>query len=100
MWKRLYNCFPSIPTKNDAVMNKKELQRKADALPRNQRRVLELLLLGGKHSVADICCKLFLSDPRGYIRVLRDKGFEILDEWRVTDFGNRYKVYFIKTEAL
>lgn len=89
-----------MPTKNDAVMNKKELQRKADALPRNQRRVLELLLLGGKHSVADICCKLFLSDPRGYIRVLRDKGFEILDEWRVTDFGNRYKVYFIKTEAL
>ena len=81
-------------------MTKKELQRKADALPRNQRRVLSLLLLGGKHSVAKICCKLYLSDPRGHIRVLRDKGFEILDEWRVTDFGNRYKVYYIKSEIL
>ena len=69
----------------------------AEALPTAQRKLMCLLMNGGKYSVADICRKLDLADPRGHIRFLRNKGFRILDEWRDTGF-NRFKVYFYKPD--
>lgn len=77
-------------------MTTQELQAFANALPRGQRRVMWLLMEGGKLSVADISSRLHISDPRSYIRDLRKKGFPILDEWRETAYNSRYKVYYYK----
>lgn len=71
---------------NDAKVNK---------LPRIQRKVYDLLSIGGKYSVFDITTRLHIADPRGHISILRRKGIEILDEWRTTTEGERYKVYFV-----
>lgn len=64
-------------------------------LSRIQRKVYNLLRLGGKYSVYDITTRLHMSDPRGHIASLRRKGIEVLDEWRTTTEGGRYKVYYI-----
>lgn len=64
-------------------------------LARVQRRVFNALAAGGKMSAADISIKTLCSDPRGHIRDLREKGVNIADEWRITDYGNRYKVYWL-----
>lgn len=64
-------------------------------LPRLQRAVFNLLANGGQFSVADISTRLHLSDPRGHIRCLRDKGINILDEWCKSEYGTRYKIYFL-----
>lgn len=68
---------------------------KVTNLPRIQRKVYNLLSGGGKYSAFDIAMRLRLCDPRGHIAVLRRKGIEVLDEWRTTSRGERYKVYFI-----
>lgn len=64
-------------------------------LPRLQRKVIEMLRDGGRYSAADISARLRLSDPRGHISALRRKGFSVLDEWVTSEYGTRYKVYFI-----
>lgn len=62
-------------------------------LSKRQNKVFDLLRTG-KHSVADITIKLGYSDPRAYIRVLRGKGINILDEWvKLPD--SQYKRYWI-----
>lgn len=66
-----------------------------DNLPRLQKKVFDLLSMGGKYSAADISIRLHLCDPRSHIAYLRRKGIEVQDEWREGDFGVRYKVYFI-----
>lgn len=58
-----------------------------------QTKVLNLLRQG-KHSAADITIALGLCDPRSYIRELRYKGFNILDEW-VQNEDTRYKKYWL-----
>lgn len=68
----------------------------ANDLSNVQRRVMSLLMEGGKLSVTDICTRLKIADPRSHIRCLRAKGFQILDEWKKTGMGNRYKVYYYK----
>ena len=60
-----------------------------------QQLVYSFLEAGGRHSAADISAALHLSDPRGHIRDLRNKGFAIEDEWRKGTFGGRYKVYYV-----
>lgn len=65
-----------------------------------QLLVYNLLAQGGKYSVADIAVALHLSDPRGHIAKLRNKGYNICDEWRTSDHGSRYKVYFVPEEAV
>lgn len=65
-------------------------------LPRIQRLVYNLLLSGGKYSVADISISLHLSDPRSHIAELRKKGITIYDEWLTSEFNNRYKRYWIR----
>lgn len=57
--------------------------------------VYNYLLNGGMYSAADISKALHLSDPRSHIRELRKKGFAISDEWRKSEYGSRYKVYFV-----
>lgn len=64
-------------------------------LPRLQRAVYNLLAQGGQFSAADISIRLHLSDPRGHIRNLRDKGIRVLDEWHISEHGTRYKQYFL-----
>lgn len=58
-----------------------------------QTKVLNLLRQG-KYSAADITIALGFCDPRSYIKTLRDKGFNIIDEWVETD-DTRFKRYFI-----
>lgn len=64
-------------------------------LPRLQRAVYNLLKAGGQYSAADISIRLHLSDPRGHIRSIRNKGIRILDEWQTSEHGTRYKLYFL-----
>ena len=79
--------IPTPPTKGECKGSEK--------LPRLQKKLVELLSMGGKYSAADISIRLHLCDPRGHIAVLRAKGFNIRDEWREGDYGVRYKVYFL-----
>lgn len=65
------------------------------ALPRVQRRVFNALAGGGKLTAADISIITHCSDPRTHIRNLRNRGVQILDEWRATEYGTRYKVYYL-----
>lgn len=78
---------PTPPTKGNGKVT--------DNLPRLQRMVFNMLSDGGKYSVADISIRLHLSDPRSHIAELRNKGIAIFDEWRVSEYGSRYKVYFL-----
>lgn len=65
-------------------------------LGRQQGRVLRLLLKGGMYSGGDIARELGMSDPRGHIRDLRRKGYPISDIWVNTQYGTRYKKFFIR----
>jgi hypothetical protein len=62
------------------------------SLSKRQRKVYNLLCTG-KHSAADISIQLGYSDPRSYIRDLREKGVIIHDEW-VENEDTRYKRYW------
>lgn len=64
-------------------------------LPKTQRKVYAVLSCGGKYSIADICVRARMSDPRSAIRYMRERGIKIADEWRRTTDGDRYKVYFL-----
>lgn len=67
-----------------------------NSLPYHQNRVFKLLSDGIPRSVADISIALRLSDPRGIIRDLRQKGIPVLDEWCDSKHGGRFKRYFIR----
>jgi hypothetical protein len=62
-------------------------------LSKRQKKVAKLLLTG-KYSAADITIALHYSDPRSYIRELRDKGINVQDEW-VSHEDVRFKRYWI-----
>jgi hypothetical protein len=62
-------------------------------LSERQKKVFNLLL-SGKHSVTDITVKTGYSDPRSYIRDLREKGITIYDQW-VKKGDARYKIYWV-----
>lgn len=63
-------------------------------LSRRQNNVYQMLRTG-KYSVTEITIHLGYSDPRSYIKSLRDKGIKILDEW-VENGEVRFKKYYIK----
>lgn len=67
-------------------------------LPRLQAKVYEMLKRG-KCSVGDISARHRISDPRGHIRRLRNKGVNIKDEWCRGSFGVRFKRYWIEKEV-
>ena len=58
-----------------------------------QTKVLNLLRQG-RYSATDITIALGYCHPASYIRTLRDKGFNILDEW-VEGEETRFKKYWI-----
>ena len=69
---------------------------KNKSLGRIASKVLSLLADGNMYSVVEMTTKLGISDPRGRISDLRAKGYPISDIWVTTNFGNRYKKYFVK----
>lgn len=71
-----------------------------EALPRQQKRLMNILQRGGHYSVGDISQITGFSDPRGTIRRLRDKHFQILDEWCQNDYGDRFKRYFLPKDYI
>jgi hypothetical protein len=73
-----------------------EMHNKDTKLSRRQKKVAELLITG-KYSAADISIALHYSDPRSYIRELREKGINVLDEWIKSD-DVRFKRYWITPE--
>lgn len=83
------------PGTPDGYQGQKYGDKDTEKLPRIQRKVFELLRKGGRYSVADISTILHLSDPRGHIAALRRKGFAISDEWVTTEYGGRFKRYFV-----
>lgn len=70
-----------------------ETDKDMPKISNRQTKVLNLLRQG-RYSATDITIALGLCDPRSYIKALRDKGFNILDEWIETD-DTRFKRYFI-----
>lgn len=66
----------------------------------HQRRVFNLLSDGVPRTVADISADLRLSDPRSVIRDLRLKGVAVSDFWVKSEYGSRFKRYFIKRGEL
>lgn len=67
-------------------------------LPRLQGMVYEMLKRG-KCSAGDISAVYRISDPRGHIRDLRDKGIVIQDEWCKGSNGVRFKRYWVSKEV-
>lgn len=65
-----------------------------------QKRVLALFERKTWLSVADITIALGVCDPRGHIRELRKKGYQIVDKWQEGDDNVRYKVYMLKPYKL
>lgn len=68
-------------------------------LSKRQKKVFDLLLTG-KQSVTDITIALGYSDPRSYVRDLKEKGVEIRDEWIDAGDGVRFKRYWINETPL
>ena len=66
----------------------------------HQRRVFNLLSDGIPRTIADISADLRLSDPRSVIRDLRHKGVAVSDFWVKSEYGSRFKRYFIKRGEL
>lgn len=67
-------------------------------LARLQMKVYEMLKCG-KCSAGDISAVHRISDPRGHIRNLREKGIIIKDEWCRGSFGVRFKRYWVEKEV-
>jgi hypothetical protein len=69
-----------------------------ELLSKRQRKVFDLLL-SGKQSAADITIQLGYSDPRSYVRELREKGINVQDEWLQRE-DVRFKRYWINETPL
>lgn len=86
--------FSNIKESEYQIVNKVIISKDTAKLSKRQRKVAELLR-SRKCSAADISVALHYSDPRSYIRELRDKGINVLDEW-VSKDDVRYKRYWIE----
>ena len=93
--KTAQNIDGSTPSNNTTMTNLCLCKDKIFSLPRQQRRVYNLLSDGIPRSVADISKDLGLPDPRGVIRCLRKRGYHISDMWVKSKYGNKFKRYFI-----
>lgn len=69
-------------------------KRPFDTLTARQKKIYGFLC-SGWCSVVDLVRYSGFSDPRGYIRDLRNKGIAVTDKWKTTTEGARYKVYHI-----
>ena len=75
----------------------KDMNKIYNCLSNRQKKVF-CLLCTGKQSVTDITIALGYSDPRSYVRDLKEKGVEIRDEWIDAGDGVRFKRYWIESE--
>jgi len=87
---------PAMPEQIRGEVSLVMQNKDTENLSNRQRKVVKLLSTG-KYSAADISIELHFSDPRSYIRELRNKGLNIEDEW-VTYEGVRFKRYWITPE--
>lgn len=62
-------------------------------LSKREARIADLLR-SGKHSIVQLTFKTGYSDPRAYIRTIRDKGIKVQDSW-IEKKDIRYKLYWI-----
>ena len=69
-----------------------------DHLNEQCRKLLTAFQNGEKLSSVDITIRYRIADPRSLIRHLRNKGYQITDEWIYKE-NTRYKMYFIKAES-
>lgn len=76
----------------------KDMNKIYNCLSNRQKKVF-CLLCTGKQSVTDITIALGYSDPRSYVRDLKEKGVEIRDEWIDAGDGVRFKRYWIESET-
>jgi hypothetical protein len=65
----------------------------------NRQKKVYTLLMAGKHTVTEMTIKTGFSDPRGYVRELRNRGINVRDEWIKKD-DVRYKRYWIETDNI
>lgn len=84
---------PAMPEQIRGEISLEMLDKDIPKLSNRQKKVAKLLL-NGKYSAADISIALHYSDPRSYIRELRDKGINVQDEWIKVD-DVRFKRYWI-----
>lgn len=63
-------------------------------LSKREKKVLELLI-SGKHSVTEITMKTGFSDPRHYVRMLRQKGIPVHDEWVHPSSETKFKTFYV-----
>ena len=77
----------------------KDMNKIYNCLSNRQKKVFDLLCTG-KQSVTDITIALGYSDPRSYVRDLKEKGVEIRDEWIDAGDGVRFKRYWINETPL
>lgn len=90
------NITPTITA--EEIMQYSLISSKNSAkFPKQQMKVYQMLLRG-KCSVGDISAVHRVSDPRGHIRDLREKGVAIMDEWCKGSDGVRFKRYWIEKE--
>jgi len=63
----------------------------------NEQRVLDYLPTDKAKAVStvQISVALFIADPRRAIAHLRRKKYNILDYWKKSERGKRYKVYYL-----
>lgn len=65
-----------------------------------RRARIRSLLEQQPRSVTELTMLTGFCDPRSYIRYLRNHGVNVMDEWRTSSGGARYKVYFIPPKQL
>jgi hypothetical protein len=93
-------------TKKESPERLETLQGKADVLninfdgkdtPKlsNRQKKIYDLLMAGKHTVTQMTFETGFADPRSYIRELRNRGINVLDEWIRKD-DVHFKRYWIK----
>ena len=61
----------------------------------NRQKKIYDLLMAGKHTVTQMTFETGFADPRSYIRELRNRGINVLDEWVRKD-DVHFKRYWIK----
>ncbi len=70
-----------------------EFHLKPVRMTRRQKNVYDLLK-SGKRTVTEITNTLGYSDPRAYIRILRDRGIPVQDRW-IHKKDTKHKIYWI-----
>lgn len=58
--------------------------------------IRKLLLGGSKLTVLSVLKLLRTIELRHYIAILRKEGMNIKDEWKTSESGKRYKIYWLE----